>query len=80
MAATWRGEAKPHRRGKDLMQGKAGLVGQTPRVHRVRQPLGGDSNKEVIEVIKTFKINVVWTVLVGGYVWGEGRKERILAE
>jgi hypothetical protein len=38
-------------------------------LHRVRRPLGGDSNKEeVIEVIKTIKYNVVWTVSGGGYV------------
>jgi hypothetical protein len=34
-------------------------------VHRVRRPLGGDSNKEVIE---TVKISVVWTVWDSGYV------------
>jgi hypothetical protein len=43
-------------------------VGQTPRVHRVRPPLGGDSNKKVIEVIETIKISLVWTVSDGGYV------------
>jgi hypothetical protein len=44
-------------------------------VHRVRRPLGGDSNEEeIMKVIETFKYNVVWTVSGGGYV------ERILAE
>jgi hypothetical protein len=30
-----------HPRGKYLLRGKAGQVGQSPRVHRVRRPLGG---------------------------------------
>jgi hypothetical protein len=38
-------------------------------VHRVRRPLGGDSNEEeIMKVIETFKYNVVWTVSGGGYV------------